>query len=185
MLEMPRRSVTRFFIPLIDVLTLLFCIFLMMPAVKKVSEAETSEAVSKDKLNQREKALAERERKAAEKEAQLRQDLARVQRETVDKVLKNLTTRVLEIDAASGKLYYRDPDLVEVRSEAEAHRLIERDRDGPGAPHQVHYVILYPRDPNSEYPRKSQRLDYQRWFADVPLSFDIPFAIEAVGGKQP
>ena len=40
MLEMPRRSVTRFFIPLIDVLTLLFCIFLMMPAVKKTTEAE-------------------------------------------------------------------------------------------------------------------------------------------------
>ena len=39
MLEMPRRSVTRFFIPLIDVLTLLFCIFLMMPAVKRTAEA--------------------------------------------------------------------------------------------------------------------------------------------------
>ncbi|MBM3996182.1 MAG: hypothetical protein FJ303_18825 [Planctomycetes bacterium] len=30
MLHMPRRSVTRFFIPLIDVLILLFCIFLLM-----------------------------------------------------------------------------------------------------------------------------------------------------------
>ena len=185
MLEMPRRSVTRFFIPLIDVLTLLFCIFLMMPAVKKVSEAESSEAASRDRLEQREKALAERERKDAEREQQLRQDLARLQRETADKVLKNLTTRVLEIDKDNGKLYYRDPDLVEVRNETEAHRLIERDREGPGGPHQVHYVILYPRDPNSEFPHKPQRLAYQGWFADVKLSFDIPFAIEAVGGKQP
>ena len=31
--EMPRRSVTRFFIPMIDVLTLLFCIYLLMPMV--------------------------------------------------------------------------------------------------------------------------------------------------------
>ena len=30
MIRMPRRSVTRFFIPLIDVLILLFCIFLLM-----------------------------------------------------------------------------------------------------------------------------------------------------------
>ena len=34
MIELPRRSVTRFFIPLIDVLTLLFCIFLLMPVMK-------------------------------------------------------------------------------------------------------------------------------------------------------
>ena len=33
MIQMPRRSVTRFFIPLIDVLILLFCIFLLMPLV--------------------------------------------------------------------------------------------------------------------------------------------------------
>src|SRR2546421_228343 len=34
----PRRSVTRFFIPMIDVLTLLFCIFLLMPFVKSAGE---------------------------------------------------------------------------------------------------------------------------------------------------
>ena len=39
MIQPPHRSVTRFFIPLIDVLTLLFCIFLLMPYVKPV-EAE-------------------------------------------------------------------------------------------------------------------------------------------------
>src|SRR5260370_26675474 len=38
MIEMPKRSVTRFFIPLIDVLTLLFCIFLLMPMVKSAGE---------------------------------------------------------------------------------------------------------------------------------------------------
>ena len=38
MLQMPRRSVTRFFIPLIDVLTLLFCVFLIMPLVRNPTE---------------------------------------------------------------------------------------------------------------------------------------------------
>jgi hypothetical protein len=33
MIRPPRRSVTRFFIPLIDVLILLFCVFLLMPFV--------------------------------------------------------------------------------------------------------------------------------------------------------
>ena len=35
MIHPPRRAVTRFFIPLIDVLILLFCIFLLMPFVEK------------------------------------------------------------------------------------------------------------------------------------------------------
>ena len=33
MIERPKRSVTYFFVPLIDVLILLFCIFLLMPFV--------------------------------------------------------------------------------------------------------------------------------------------------------
>ena len=42
MIRPPHRSVTRFFIPLIDVLILLFCIFLLMPYVKPV-EGEAAE----------------------------------------------------------------------------------------------------------------------------------------------
>ncbi|HMF11926.1 MAG TPA: hypothetical protein VKE94_06450, partial [Gemmataceae bacterium] len=43
MIKLPRRSVTRFFIPLIDVLLLLFCIFLLMPLVKGGSETQGDE----------------------------------------------------------------------------------------------------------------------------------------------
>src|SRR6266852_5028203 len=42
MIAFPRRSVTRFFIPLIDVLTLLFCIFLLMPMIKETGETQES-----------------------------------------------------------------------------------------------------------------------------------------------
>src|SRR5437762_12655451 len=52
MIAMPRRSVTRFFIPLIDVLLLLFCAFLLMPMVnqeeldkKTESAADLSETI--------------------------------------------------------------------------------------------------------------------------------------------
>ena len=43
MIRMPHRSVTRFFIPLIDVMILLFCIFLLMPVFKEAQRggAET------------------------------------------------------------------------------------------------------------------------------------------------
>ena len=43
MLRMPQRSVTRFFIPLIDVLTLLFCIYLLMPIIKPAGAEETAD----------------------------------------------------------------------------------------------------------------------------------------------
>ena len=42
MIQLPRRSVTRFFIPLIDVLTLLFCIFLLMPLIKATGETQNA-----------------------------------------------------------------------------------------------------------------------------------------------
>ena len=45
-IHMPHRSVTRFFIPLIDVLILLFCIFLLMPYVKLV-EGEPGDLAGK------------------------------------------------------------------------------------------------------------------------------------------
>ena len=45
MIRMPQRSVTRFFIPLIDVLTLMFCIYLLLPIVETPStDPATSDA---------------------------------------------------------------------------------------------------------------------------------------------
>ena len=41
MIRLPQRSVTRFFIPMIDVLTLLFCIYLLMPIVDNADDGES------------------------------------------------------------------------------------------------------------------------------------------------
>ena len=46
MIQMPHRSVTRFFIPLIDVLLLLFCIFLLMPLANEDELDDQREAAS-------------------------------------------------------------------------------------------------------------------------------------------
>ena len=48
MITQPRRSVTRFFIPLIDVLILLFCIFLLMPFVSRPEGAKDVEPPPED-----------------------------------------------------------------------------------------------------------------------------------------
>ena len=44
MIRLPQRSVTRFFIPLIDVLTLLFCIFLVLPLAKSPEDQPAPDA---------------------------------------------------------------------------------------------------------------------------------------------
>lgn len=90
--------------------------------------------------------------------------------------------RVLEIDADTGKLYYRDPERILIPDEASAHALIESDRRKLGQK-ELYYLILYPRSRGSTYPTVGQRERYDRWFAGVALGYDIPST--AVGGGQP
>jgi hypothetical protein len=63
MIQMPQRSVTRFFIPLIDVLTLLFCIYLLMPIVKPSEDGNGAEGSSDAKLSADERRELERLRR--------------------------------------------------------------------------------------------------------------------------
>jgi hypothetical protein len=187
MLEMPQRSVTRFFIPMIDVLTLLFCIYLLMPLVKpEPAEGETEE--QRRAREERYKGM-EAELKAkggvGERVAQnLREEIERLRREKIETLRNRLAVRVLEIDAATGKLYYRDPDRVEIRDQADARKLIDRDRQAQGVSKQeLYYLVLYPRERASAYPTVEQRKSYDRWFEGVALGYDVPGA--APGKEKP
>jgi hypothetical protein len=188
MIELPRRSVTRFFIPLIDVLTLLFCIFLLMPMVKP---AEGS-AADLEKLHQLQAEL-ERLRQQGqvltpEKEAELHR-LEREREEKLKGLQQRLLVRVLEIDPGTGKLYINDPERIEIRNQADAQELIDRASrtqaaQGPER-RDVYYLILYPRTRNSPYPLRAQREQYESWFADVAHGWDIPGTGPARGGDGP
>ncbi|MFO0877522.1 MAG: hypothetical protein U0840_09120 [Gemmataceae bacterium] len=176
MIELPERSVTRFFIPLIDVLTLLFCIYLLMPVVQKPGDGE-----SEADRRQREERLRELEAELHQKgggetlPAQLREEIERLRKEKIDALRSRLAVRVLEIDAKDGRLYYRDPERLEIRDQADAHRLIERDRQKQGVSRrELYYLILYPRERSSAYPTVEQRKNYDRWFEGVALGYDIP-----------
>src|SRR5438132_11262214 len=89
MIQLPRRSVTRFFIPLIDVLPLLFCIFLLLPLIKSTGEGASAQdqpadgkdthAGPKDTKRAREAERAEQERLKAE-----RQELADIRKEKME-----------------------------------------------------------------------------------------------------
>jgi hypothetical protein len=182
-IRLPHRSVTRFFIPLIDVLTLLFCIFLVMPMVGQ-SEGQT-DAARADRERQLNAELELLRSQQPDLSRRLQEELERLRREKVQALKERLAVRVLQIDASTGKLYYLDPDRVEIRNQADARELIDRDRRQRSVgQRELYYLILYPRDRKSDYPTEGQRQDYERWFDGVALAFDVPGAAPE-GGKRP
>lgn len=174
MIEMPHRSVTRFFIPLIDVMTLLFCIFLLLPVVKDAppAEAGAERAPGADATE-----IEELRRRLSELEGspltdRERQELETIRRARIDELQKRLAIRVLEIDGQTGKLYSYDPDPVEIASEAEAASLIRRHREQTGG-RELYYLFLFPRKLTG-YPQEWQRQQYERWFRGVAHGDDNP-----------
>jgi septal ring factor EnvC (AmiA/AmiB activator) len=169
-IDRPKRSVTRFFVPLIDVLILLFCIFLLMPFVnspeKEGNEEEEPPAVVED-LPRDVKDLQEELRRT-------RQDLARLKADRKN-LSDRLSVKVLEIDPQSGKLYYlQDAQRVEISNQATADAAITQHTRQSGT-REPFFLILYPRE-RSGYPEQQQADDYARWFKDVQFQFDRPFA---------
>ena len=168
---MPRRSVTRFFIPLIDVLILMFCIFLLMPFVKATGEGSDTGDGPKPASIPEIKDVAElnKQLEQAKKDlARTRTDLERLEKQKAN-VLRTLVIRPLEIDKDTGRLYYYDDDQrVEIRNETDARRLIsaEQDRILKSGGGELYFLFQRPRD--SAYPLGRQRSEYERWFQGVP-----------------
>jgi hypothetical protein len=181
MIRLPQRSVTRFFIPLIDVLTLLFCIFLVLPLADPSAEADPA---SEERLRSLEQEVQQLRQARGEVPERLRAELERLRKEKGKALEKRLAVRVLEIDTETGQLFYRDPDRLQIDDEAVARTLIDHDRRMLGvSPRELYYLILYPRDPHSSKPTRKQREQYDRWFSGVALGYDIPG--RGVGGGPP
>src|SRR5262245_11848371 len=171
MIERPKRSVTRFFVPLIDVLILLFCIFLLMPFVSTTGETEPDPKAKKEKEPELPKDVKE-----------LRVELEKTRREVErlkaerGNLAERLSVKVLEIDPKDGRLYYlQDGQRVNVTTQAAADTLITLHKRASGT-RDPFFLILYPRT-KSGYPEQQQADDYARWFKDVQFQFDRPFGL--------
>ncbi len=115
MIRMPQRSVTRFFIPLIDVLTLLFCVFLVMPLAQP-GDGSTSGPKTAVQVEREWAAKLDSERKRnADALSQLEKKLEQSRQEKVDVLKKGLWVRSLEVDR-QGRVFYYDPERVEITS---------------------------------------------------------------------
>lgn len=177
MIRPPHRSITRFFIPLIDVLILLFCIFLLMPFVS--NPEGTPDPDSADSTTG--KSVEELRQKLLELELKVEQSNVEIDRLTraASNPASRMSVRVMEIEATNGKLFYFDSDSAdprqEVRDQADAQRLIDQHRRGAKGK-DVFFLILYPRK-RSGFPEQPQIEAYRRWFQDVPHGFDNPWGV--------
>ena len=198
MIHMPHRSVTRFFIPLIDVMILLFCIFLLMPVFKEAqrggdadSPSPTEEAAElradKDRLERERQRLGlqvlglEQEvRRLQAQKPDLAKELAELKRLRTEKIKtlqSRLVIRVLDIDPDTGKLYFYDPTKIdeprlEITGPATAKRLIETQRREAGD-RELYYLFVFPRRVTG-FPQQRQIREYESWFADVAHGFGSP-----------
>jgi hypothetical protein len=74
-------------------------------------------------------------------------------------------------------LYYYDPDRQEIRTEADALRLIAHQKtiaSSAGGVKDVMFLVLYPRDASgapANYPDEPEEQRIRRWFQGVPLKF--------------
>lgn len=174
MILSPRKSVTRFFIPLIDVLILLFCIFLLMPFVSNPESAdpEPDTKAAEVPLPKDVQAL---QTVVKDLTAQLKEEQRRVselERRINSKLTDRLAVRVLEIDPKDGTLFYYDPGREEIKSDADAERLILKQKAATGGK-DIYFLILYPRK-SGAYPTAAQREQVRQWFKSVPFGEDFP-----------
>ncbi|GIW82143.1 MAG: hypothetical protein KatS3mg105_3950 [Gemmatales bacterium] len=183
MIHMPRRSVTRFFIPLVDVLTLMFCVYLLMPVV----EPEDGSGFANSPLSSSERAELERLRAQsgdwkqlrllADSRAKLLKELDELQRQKIRTLQERLAIHVLEI-GPKGKLYHYDstkPNQRQIEiTEDNVKEIIRQQRLRAGG-QEIYFLILYPRDPEARrrYPTTVQKETYDRWLANEAHGYEV------------
>jgi len=180
-IDLPKRSVTRFFVPLIDVLILLFCMFLLLPFVSRTDEgaAESSNPEDAAKLK---KLLDEAQDKLKLRDEEIRQLM-----EERSRIADRASVWVLEIDgseteAGRGKLYFISqdgpkPERREIKDQASANLFIARAKQKSGSK-RPYFLILHPRT-KTRFPDEPQLKIYSQWFQTEEHTFDNPWATKA------
>jgi hypothetical protein len=187
---MPRRSVTRFFIPLIDVLILLFCIFLLMEfetGAKADAESEHAEEVAFENT----KLEAELARRLKELHTfeelrpqlieleQLRREVERLRNANQQDLRNRIYVRTIDYDGKDGSISFYDetrPDqpIVKIPDAQAARELIERHtKEAEASGRTVYYQFILPRPYRFIYPTAKQKAEYAKWFVGAANSLEV------------
>jgi len=155
MIVLPRRSITRFFVPLIDVLVLFFCVFLFMPMVTQGDKPNGPSASFSNSSQPKSEPLLE--------------EIARLRNKNTLDIQGQLFINVLEIDSKTGELFKRLAERKKIANRELAAKMIEEDLLSSNGK-KIMYVILYPQE-DTGFPTREQRENYQRWFSSTLVTF--------------
>lgn len=155
MIVLPRRSITRFFVPLIDVLVLFFCVFLFMPMVTQGDNPNGPSTSSSNSSQSKSEPLLE--------------EIARLRNKNTLDIQGQLSINVLEIDSKTGELLKRSAAREKIANRELAAKMIEEDLLSSNGK-KIMYVILYPQE-DTGFPTREQRENYQRWFSSTLVTF--------------
>ena len=171
MIDLPKRSVTRFFVPLIDVLILLFCIFLLLPFVSSPADS-TAGADGPTDLE------------ALRSELKKAKDDLTIEKKRTDELMKERAESAqrtvvwtVDINGEDGEMSYAAPDgppgaRFTLASAEDARGFILNTKKKNRA---VKYLFVCPRKA-SRFPDKKVLDNIAAWFANESVTIDNPFA---------
>ena len=179
--------------PLIDVLLLLFCIFLLMPFANEEDMEKTQEEAIKERdnattlraeLDRREDDLQNIEISRQDMKNLREYERIKAENEEMRKKLSEVPDQkyifhIIDIDGDTGELYIKDARgrRRDIKNEQAAKKQIKDDRDEANKNpmtkgKRLYYCFVYPRrGVEDAYPVLSQIEEYKKWFAEVEISF--------------
>jgi hypothetical protein len=174
-IERPKRAVTRFFIPLIDVLILLFCIFLLLPFTNQPGTAKSADNQAEEKKEMTREELLRENAGLRLELAKAQKDIRQLQEERTNPAEK-VAPFVIEIEPSQGHLiYYSGGKARRINDQRDAQEVIDQHKRRIGIGKDPLFIIMMPRQ-FSVWPSAPQLAMYQSWFKDVPAQINNPLA---------
>lgn len=210
MIHMPQRSVTRFFIPLVDVLMLLFSMFLLMPLVAGRGDSNGKSAVdmTPEELRQQNlklKADLDQARKQLNKLnydlaqlykyvdpekslAKLQQELELLQKAKGEMLQKRLFMQVVAYDPVHQGLVYHQAvpkgKTQAISNASDVGRLVDQHgKEAKALGLEPYYIIMMPPDGTSASASQGQIAEFEKWFTEQAVPFKTLFLPAATAGK--
>ena len=186
MIRMPRRNVTRFFIPLIDVLILLFCIFLLMEFNSESAKDEQVDLVAEQSENLEHK---ERERvrltnivhqfqadfpKLNEMD-KMRKELEELRNASKRELKEQWLFQIIDVETKGQLVSYYDrktSQIAKLENDEAVKKLVKKHLDEANG-RKVYYLFEYPRGKLTDLPTTKRDL-YYSWFTGPNVKTSLP-----------
>ncbi len=148
---LPTRNVARFMLPLADVMTLLFSLFLLLPHTDQSLATDSADAVSPGSLW------------TPDEQQLIRRELERLRRLVELPPGERLYTVTLEIDGDTGDLFVRQGDRVVRVTEQNLESIIEGHRLEAGAEQKLFYLLRRKQAEATFHPTIAEVEMYRTW----------------------